>query len=175
MDYNEFLKNPRWQKMRLEILERDNWTCRNCGNTEEMLMVHHTYYAKGKRPWEYPAESLITLCHYCHSDIHDSKGKRAEYESALIEILRRKFTTSQLSGLLGVFNETETRHPQWEIIAIIAIALKAGPLQDKFVDSFLQDAERRGVDLAFWEQWGEEHKHRTIMSAMIDHNQEKDE
>jgi hypothetical protein len=35
-----------------------------------MLNVHHRYYVKGRRPWEYPNFSLVTLCRDCHEDEH---------------------------------------------------------------------------------------------------------
>lgn len=34
------------------------------------LHVHHTYYQAGKLPWEYPDESLKTVCWKCHEQIH---------------------------------------------------------------------------------------------------------
>ena len=34
------------------------------------LHVHHTYYQLGKNPWEYPDDALITLCWYCHEELH---------------------------------------------------------------------------------------------------------
>lgn len=37
-----------------------------------ILHVHHTYYVHGDAPWEYPDESLMTLCDKCHVDIHRS-------------------------------------------------------------------------------------------------------
>ena len=44
--YNEQIKSPKWQKVRLRILERDNWECTMCGDTETQLQVHHKYYSK---------------------------------------------------------------------------------------------------------------------------------
>lgn len=66
--YLEKLKDPRWQKARLRILERDNWTCQYCEDTEKTLHVHHMYYIKGKEPWEAPDNSLIVLCEQCHEE-----------------------------------------------------------------------------------------------------------
>jgi len=66
MSYAEKLKDPRWQKKRLEILERDWWMCCECGDNESTLHVHHTTYKKGKDPWDYPNHQLITLCEECH-------------------------------------------------------------------------------------------------------------
>ena len=64
--YAEKLKDPRWQKKRLEILERDKFACRYCADKEKTLHVHHVYYEKGKSPWEYEGDMLLTLCERCH-------------------------------------------------------------------------------------------------------------
>ena len=70
--YSELLKHPNWQKKRLEILARDNFTCRRCHpslvDKDATLNVHHCYYEYGKKPWEYPDSSLLTLCEVCHAD-----------------------------------------------------------------------------------------------------------
>lgn len=39
-------------------------------NKHVVLDVHHTYYVDGKLPWEYPDESLKTLCRSCHEFQH---------------------------------------------------------------------------------------------------------
>jgi hypothetical protein len=64
--YLEKLKDPRWQKKRLEILERDAWTCQVCQNTENTLHVHHCWYENDIEPWDYPGECFVTLCEPCH-------------------------------------------------------------------------------------------------------------
>jgi hypothetical protein len=55
MDYSQKLKDPRWQKKRLEILERDGWKCMACGDKEKTLHVHHIFYLPGKEPWDIPS------------------------------------------------------------------------------------------------------------------------
>ena len=65
-EYSKLLKDPRWQKKRLEILQRDEFACQNCFDTETTLHVHHRYYKKGNLPWDYPEKSLVTLCEICH-------------------------------------------------------------------------------------------------------------
>lgn len=69
--YWELLKDPRWQRLRLEVMSRDLFTCVECNATDKTLNVHHTYYAKGRKPWEYEPESLRTLCEDCHSTVTD--------------------------------------------------------------------------------------------------------
>lgn len=66
MDYLEKLKDPRWQKKRLEILERDGWRCKSCGNKEVTLHVHHIFYFPKKDPWEINNGFLVTFCEDCH-------------------------------------------------------------------------------------------------------------
>jgi 5-methylcytosine-specific restriction endonuclease McrA len=66
MNYSEKLKDPRWQKKRLEVLQRDNFACQHCEDKETSLHIHHTYYEFGKDIWDYEKESLITLCETCH-------------------------------------------------------------------------------------------------------------
>jgi 5-methylcytosine-specific restriction endonuclease McrA len=65
MTYKEKLKDPRWQKKRLKIFERDGWKCTECGRTELTLEVHHLSYSFSE-PWNEPDENLQTLCFKCH-------------------------------------------------------------------------------------------------------------
>lgn len=65
MTYSEKLKDPRWQKKRLLVLERDNWTCRHCGDKSTELQVHHLKY--NGNPWDAKSEDLITVCKVCHA------------------------------------------------------------------------------------------------------------
>lgn len=65
MTYAEKLRDPRWQKKRLEILQRDDWKCVHCLRGDIELQVHHLVYAK-KDPWDYPNPLLQTLCRDCH-------------------------------------------------------------------------------------------------------------
>lgn len=67
-DFWQQLRDPRWQKKRLEILQRDGWACVDCDESESELHVHHLRYVTGKKPWEYADEDLRTLCKTCHKD-----------------------------------------------------------------------------------------------------------
>lgn len=72
MAYADLLKDPRWQKKRLEIMERDEWTCQSCGDTEATLTVHHKSYRMTDGVfadiWDYGDNDLVTLCEKCHSE-----------------------------------------------------------------------------------------------------------
>lgn len=68
--YSELLKDPRWQKKRLEIMQRDDFKCRSCEMNDRTLHVHHLKYEKGLNPWESDNDDLITLCDCCHEALH---------------------------------------------------------------------------------------------------------
>ena len=79
--YLERLKKPEWQKKRLEVLNYANWRCQLCGDKKTSLHVHHSYYTKGKQPWQYPTGSMICLCENCHLKMHP----RAAVKSVFID------------------------------------------------------------------------------------------
>jgi len=69
-EYSEKLKDPRWQKKRLEIMQRDGFECKHCNCKSKELNVHHLYYEKFINPWESNNNYLITLCKDCHENRH---------------------------------------------------------------------------------------------------------
>lgn len=74
--YSQKLLDPRWQRKRLEIMERDGFKCSNCEDDKEALRVHHTYYVSGRSPWNYPNWSLVTLCKTCHDEEHKEQQEK---------------------------------------------------------------------------------------------------
>jgi hypothetical protein len=73
--YSEKLLDPRWQKKRLKIMERDNFSCTCCNDDKLSLQVHHLSY-KGN-PWDVDDNQLITLCLDCHG-LYEFLKKRKE-------------------------------------------------------------------------------------------------
>ena len=85
MTYSEKLKDPRWQKKRLEILDRDQFTCRDCGAINKTLHIHHCHYY-GCDPWDTKDSLLLTLCEECH----EARGLlEADAKLMFAEILAR--------------------------------------------------------------------------------------
>ena len=70
--WSSAFRDSRWQKLRLEVMERDEWKCQSCGASGDgvTLNVHHAFYESGKAPWEYPPETLFTWCEKCHKYRH---------------------------------------------------------------------------------------------------------
>lgn len=94
LSYSEKLRDPRWQKKRLEILERDGWKCLECGETAETLHVHHLFY-RGSAPWETPDYGLRTLCESCHAYasrfvVKEDLDQFGDSALVLMDVLRSK-------------------------------------------------------------------------------------
>lgn len=86
--YWQKLKDPRWQRKRLEAMEKADFTCEICGDSESTLNVHHKEYFKGHEPWEYLTEQLCVLCESCHEAQHEK-----------IDVLKMVCSTLPLDGL----------------------------------------------------------------------------
>lgn len=74
--YAEKLKDPRWQRKRLEVFKAYGWQCRKCWSKDKELHVHHLVYDKGAQPWEYDNRDLIPLCVDCHKAADDREALR---------------------------------------------------------------------------------------------------
>lgn len=98
--YAEKLKDPRWQKRRLEILSRDDWACQACGDKTSTLHVHHRFYERGLEPWEAANWALVTLCEDCHEL---EKENRPALENELIESLKMHYLAQDLNLITKVF------------------------------------------------------------------------
>ena len=68
--YAQKLRDPRWQKKRLEVMQENEFSCEICGDDSSTLNVHHKQYLKGFEPWEYHARQLACLCESCHEETH---------------------------------------------------------------------------------------------------------
>lgn len=102
MNYAEKLKDPRWQKKRLEILNRDSFKCIVCLVDDKTLHVHHKTYVFGNDPWDYPNNNFETLCEDCHKATEDFKGKFINLVNRLlINDINHSILYNHLSKLLS--------------------------------------------------------------------------
>jgi 5-methylcytosine-specific restriction endonuclease McrA len=58
-------------EVREEVLKRDNYRCRRCGQELEGLTVHHVVYRS--HGGTHDPENLVTLCWLDHRKIHDGE------------------------------------------------------------------------------------------------------
>ncbi len=69
-NYKEELKSPEWQRKSCNHKYLDNYTCQICGRKDKVVHVHHHFYIEGRHIWDYPDETLVTLCEDCHAKEH---------------------------------------------------------------------------------------------------------
>lgn len=75
--YSEKLRDPRWQRRRLEVFERADFTCEHCGDKTESLNAHHRVYRRATDPWDYHSHEIVCLCATCHDQEHAARDKLA--------------------------------------------------------------------------------------------------
>jgi hypothetical protein len=101
--YADKLRDPRWQKLRLEVMERDQWMCNICINSTSTLHVHHRYYLPDKEPWEYPLDALATLCERCH-ELEAHARRRAEEQRLLHALKVAGFYIDDVARMADAFS-----------------------------------------------------------------------
>src|SRR4051794_36351337 len=99
--YADLLRDPRWQRKRLEILKRDDFRCQACHDDSSTLNVHHCYYEYDNDPWDYEDKSLVTLCESCHStETKDISGAKKQLHNAMA---RHGFQSTHLDCIADGF------------------------------------------------------------------------
>lgn len=137
-DYQEKLKDPRWQKKRLEVLNRDGWKCRCCDADSKTLHVHHRYYVSGRDPWDYPDWCFMALCDKCHkryeSDYKGECDNRHEWETMLDCLFTSRNDDGNISLAEAVLKASERLNlPVNYILQAVESALRFGtPLESEF-------------------------------------------
>ena len=102
MSYRDQLKDPRWQRVRLAVMERAGFMCECCQERPEgeSLHVHHRGYERGRMAWEYPMEALACLCAVCHEEM-----ERVELELLRAFEIREIPNISEFAGTAGIFSQ----------------------------------------------------------------------
>lgn len=114
----EEYRSPLWQKKRLEILEKREWKCEDCGEKQKQLHVHHTYYVPTRAPWNYPDFAYVVVCDSCHEKRHG---------------LRERDDRDEATG--------EVRRYEWEVfLEELGPQLKIGPFMDLAREAYLVNA-----------------------------------
>lgn len=85
VSYKQKLLDPRWQKKRLEVLNRKSWSCQICGESKKPLHVHHLCYSDTYNPWDVEDSALQSLCEDCHKIKHLTN--LSDFEKKLISVI----------------------------------------------------------------------------------------
>lgn len=140
--YSEKLKDPRWQKRRLEAMQRDHFKCRQCGDDSSTLHVHHTYYVSGREPWQYPIGTLQTLCRDCHEAESASDPCWPDAEDDRLRWSRWEESASLFVALLR-----ESKFDMFKFLTAINNHTKLGPVE--IMDGLHSAAMEGRIDRCF--------------------------
>ena len=116
--YSELLRHPLWQKKRLEVLSLHNFRCQECHDDEVPLHVHHGYYEKGKKPWEYDTFTLHCLCEDCHLQFEETLGDIRQMMAEIGSLRALEMLRGYIFGLQLDFispNATYRSTSQWAV------------------------------------------------------------
>jgi hypothetical protein len=139
--YSEKLKDPRWQRKRLEILERDKWCCQRCFDSTSTLHVHHLRYIPGCEPWSYPQELYLTLCEECHS--YEFEMMPSSIDSLIEQIKHQGFLADDIRVLASAFNGLNILHSTDVTAAIIEYVFRNNELFNYLKDLYFKKNIRR--------------------------------
>ena len=148
-NYSERLKDPRWQKKRLEIMERDKFSCVFCYDSTSTLNVHHRVYFPNLEPWDYPDKLLITLCESCHKKEID---ERKIYEQQLLNNLRILFPCDSIKELSTAFGKMELLHIPEIVCSSIADAIVNADMQSLLICKEFADWYYKNHDIDYLKQ-----------------------
>lgn len=110
-DYQQLLRHPFWQAKRLEIFQRDKFTCTKCFDKFTNLQVHHTFYDH-RFPWEYPNDSMITVCELCHEKEEFCKW----LDKNIWNLTKSKFDPHELSLLSQLIKDKVNKNKHAESV-----------------------------------------------------------
>jgi len=105
--YADQYKDPRWQKKRLEILDRDEFQCQHCGDSKSQLHVHHRVYEYGRDVWDYDNDLLVTYCNSCHQYAHQLSSDLKSVSSEIME----GWLLDSIEINIHILNELKHRNP----------------------------------------------------------------
>lgn len=141
-EQNEYYQDPRWQKKRLEIFDRDKFTCIFCNRKDKTLHAHHLCYLDNLKPWEYENHLIITLCKDCH-EAESTKRKHIEKNLLLLFKLLR-YSRGNLLKFFDCIFETKSFSflKKCRFIEMMEILLKSKTLYSKTTIYIRQQQKR---------------------------------
>jgi len=133
--YSEKLLDPRWQKKRLEILSRDQFTCMICFDSASTLHVHHRIYRPKTEPWDYPEWALVTLCASCHAGEYDDGRERTRLWESLAKC---GFSLSDINTISEGFETLQVVYAPDVTASVLQFLFSSRELMDNAREAFFE-------------------------------------
>jgi len=127
---SEYHRYPEWLEKTQEIRYRDGNRCRACDSKEKLQIHHCFYFYEETKPYDYPSESLITLCHSCHLFLHKISSVR-RYPRSWVPI--------DYDGIIHINGDNNTRFLMRDTINNILEHIRRLKLHKRSVVSSIQE------------------------------------
>lgn len=118
-EYSEKLRDPRWQKLRLEVMGRDGFECRHCFENTKTLNVHHFGY--NGDPWEVEPKALVTLCEDCHAE--ETENVKESIKECIQSLKLNGFGSLAFSSVSKIFESTDrgwnSYEPAYDVLKMV--------------------------------------------------------
>lgn len=146
MTYSEKLRDPRWQKKRLEAFNRWGFRCLECGDQKSHLQIHHRYYVAGRMPWDYPTDCLTPLCEDCHRR-ENAKSSVREWELLIACYHKLLFEGKVDFRPMAVFIESAQRSgiAIHEFVYLLQEAINKGQLSTEMLIGWKNEREKEAL------------------------------
>lgn len=151
--YQGKLLDPRWQKRRLSVFERDGWRCQHCLGSKETLHVHHRWYSPGAEPWDVPDEALVTLCATCHKD---EENERDNVGRCVLFQLRRHLLWTEMHCIAHLLSKM----PRDVVVALAAGGVS--PENFSVVEEWMARVRKPLLEGGGWEPLSAEDRDRLV-------------
>lgn len=114
-EFKKLYRNKKWFEFAENVKIRDSFKCVRCGRGkyEVVLQVHHQFYIKDLKPWEYSLSDCITLCRGCHAEEHSKVEPRRGWTLISMNDLGDLIGTCEREGCEAEIRyEYEAYHPK---------------------------------------------------------------
>ena len=64
-------QSPDYAHLHRAVLERDGWRCQLCGSITNLNVHHQVFRSRGGTDSQ---DNLVTLCAFCHRNLHDRQS-----------------------------------------------------------------------------------------------------
>lgn len=138
--YAQKLKDPRWQRKRLEVLQRDDYHCVICGDGESTLHVHHLVYLEDD-PWDSDERHLVTLCESCHE--YETSSLYPALKALGVAVRAYGLTSSGINDLAVAFRQARPFFMPDVCASVIAWAINDDAMKSHMYEAYFEDLAKR--------------------------------